>query len=163
MLRVITAAILYLAPHVSQHQAKRYADSVWFEARWYRLDPLMIVAIAHAESEWNQRARSPTGDYGLMQIHVDRKSSNHFWGRKKLLLLHRFNIREGARKISMWKRYHYRRCRRRRYHPYWAHYKWGSKIKSRAYDRRVLKIYRRIKNKLGLERKRVAKRRRRRK
>jgi soluble lytic murein transglycosylase-like protein len=47
----------------------RYAAMIEREARRYRLDPALVVAIIHQESRWDPRARNArSGAAGLMQI-----------------------------------------------------------------------------------------------
>lgn len=180
VLHALISAILYLAPHVGPNQARHYANAIWFEARWYRVDPFLVVALAHAESGFVRTARSKSHDYGLMQIHVT--PGTRFHGHRRLLFLHRFNIREGTRLLAMWRNYHSSRCKTKRRirsktrsrirsdhpywtkprsgHPYWAHYKWGRRVKTRAYALRVGRIYRSVlKFKLGRKRKRRRKKR----
>jgi len=45
-----------------------YADEISQAARQYALDPALVRAIIHAESDFNARARSPKGAMGLMQL-----------------------------------------------------------------------------------------------
>lgn len=147
MLDAIAAAILWVSPHVGS-KADEYADLVAFEAKWYGVHPLLIVAVAYTESRWRRRAKGPSNDYGLMQIHVGRRRSNRFYRREKALFVPRINIREGTRLLAMWKRFHNRWCRRRGKkrsgHLYWSHYKWGSKVRSKKYERVVNQTYRRL-------------------
>lgn len=125
---ILVAAILWLSPHQDFATANYYADLIAFESRWYDIHPFVVVAITHVESGWNPTKVSRTNDWGLMQVHVARRGSNRFLGREKLLRDPRVNIREGVRILAMWKRVHRRWCKGE--HPYWAHYKYGKKVKA---------------------------------
>lgn len=135
---LIVSAIVWLAPAQPHETVKTYADLIRFEARWYDVDPMLVVAIIQVESGWNARKRSKTNDYGLMQVHVARRGSSNFWRREKELYDPRTNIREGTRLLAMWKRYHETWCKGD--HPHWAHYKWGKKVGEISHALKVLKL-----------------------
>lgn len=135
----ILAAILWLAPHQSHTAVKRYADLIAFEAKWYKVDPLLVVALIHIESNWHPRKKSVTNDYGLLQVHVARRGSATFLGREKDLYEPRTNIREGVRILAMWKNYHEKHCPGE--HPYWAHFKWGKRVKHIDHAIKVRELY----------------------
>jgi len=123
----LVAAVMWLAPAQSHKVTKTYADLIAFEAMWYDIDPLLIVSIIQIESGFKPNKKSPTNDYGLMQVHVARRGSGNFYGRERLLFDPRVNIREGTRILAMWRNYHNRWCKGD--HPWWAHYKWGKKVR----------------------------------
>jgi hypothetical protein len=131
----LISAILYLSPGMPHETVKHYADLIHFEAKWYRVDPMVVLAVIQIESGWKAKLRSVTNDYGLMQVHVARHGSADFYRREKELYDPRVNIREGIRILAMWREYHTTWCHGP--HAYWAHYKWGLKVKNDDHARRV--------------------------
>lgn len=129
MLHVVISALMALAPHLGHHKIKEYSDLIIFESGWYKMPPLLVVAFIHKESRWNPRKKSVTNDFGLMQVHVARRGSARFLGREKELYRPRTNIREGTRILAMWEGYHNKWCGKNPDHPFWAHQKWGRKVK----------------------------------
>jgi len=124
-----------------------WADLIVFEAKWYNVDPLLVVAIIHVESGWSPRKRSITNDYGLLQVHVSRHGSSNFYRRERELYDPRINIREGVRLLAMWKRYHNTWCKGP--HAYWAHYQYGRHVHSLEWTHKVARLYRRLVKKFG--------------
>ncbi|MBI5624145.1 MAG: transglycosylase SLT domain-containing protein [Elusimicrobia bacterium] len=57
-----------LVPDHLKVRAKRYSSQVHAAAERYGLDPALIYALMHTESEFNPKARSVAGAFGLMQI-----------------------------------------------------------------------------------------------
>lgn len=106
----------------------------------YDIDPLLALAVMYHESRFRPYINNPRfHDYGLMQIHCP--SRNYvLWCRdlKKLKTI-KYNIKIGIYILSTWKK----KCIKRHIHKYhWVrHYNWYSK----DYDKRVLKVYERIK------------------
>lgn len=150
-MKALVAAIIWLAPGLGG-DAARYADLIAFEARWYRVDPLLVVALIQVESGWKPRKRSVTNDYGLLQVHVSR-SCPRFKGRERELFDPRVGIREGVRILSMWREFHDRYCRRAKLsHPYWAHFKWGRRVRGINHATKVRKLYEALRNKFRVER-----------
>lgn len=142
MTAIIVKALLWLAPHLEPQTATEYAKIIAFEAEWYRVHPALVLAIGHGESRWRNGKVSQTNDYGLLQIHVSVRGSNRFYGREKLLFDPRINIREAFRILDMWRTYHKRWCRRA--HPFWAHYKWGRRVKNLEHTVETGKLYHRL-------------------
>jgi soluble lytic murein transglycosylase-like protein len=128
MIHYIASAIVWLSSFHSPEIVKKYADLIAFEAKWYKVHPFLVVSIIHIESKWKKNKKSITNDYGLMQVHVARNGSERFLGREKELFDPRTNIREGVRILAMWRKYHKTYCKDSS-HPFWAHYKWGKKVK----------------------------------
>lgn len=144
MMHLVISAIMMLAPQLGHSKIKEYSDLIVFEAGWYGVHPLLVVSFAHNESRWNPRKKSVTNDYGLMQVHVARRGSARFLGREKELYKPRINIREGVRILAMWKGYHERWCKGD--HPYWAHQKWGKKVKDDRRDSKVTRMFEHLKD-----------------
>jgi hypothetical protein len=135
--QAIQAAIQSLAPR--RVPAKRYARIIHREARRRDIDPFLIVAFIHIESTWNPRAKSPTTDYGLTQVHVAVNGSATFLGREEALYDPATNIREWGRLAVMWRNYHERTCKDD--HPWWAHLKFGYRVKNTEHADRVNVLY----------------------
>jgi len=138
--KIIATALLWLAPHLGQQKANHYAGIIEFESRWYKVHPALVLAIGHFESRWRNHKISPTNDYGLLQIHVNRRGSHRFYGREKELFDPRVNIREAFRILDMWRTYHNRWCKAA--HPYWAHYKWGRRVLGTKHTHKTRRLYR---------------------
>jgi len=142
MVAIILKALLWLAPHLGPQTATEYAKIIAFEARWYRVHPALVLAIGDGESKWRNGKVSTTNDYGLLQIHVNRRGSDRFYGREKELFDPRTNIREAFRILDMWRTFHNKWCKKAKLkHPYWAHYKWGRRVKSVAHTRKTKRLY----------------------
>lgn len=142
MTAIILKALLWLAPHLGPQTATEYAEIIAFEARWYRVHPALVLAIGDGESKWRNGKVSATNDYGLLQIHVSVRGSARFHGREKELFDPRTNIREAFRILDMWRTFHNRWCKKG--HPYWAHYKWGRRIKNVVHTRKTKKLFNRL-------------------
>ncbi len=140
-MKIILAAILWLAPHLGADRAELYAGLVAGHAEDAQLDPLLVVAIIQIESRFKATAKSKTADHGLMQVHVSRTTYKRYIGREGLLYDPDRNIRLGVRLLKVWKAYHDRTCSDAA-HPFWAHYKYGCRIPSRRKGKRVDALYR---------------------
>lgn len=134
--QAIQAAIQSLAPR--RVPAKRYARIIHWEARRRDIDPFLIVAFIHIESTWNPRAKSPTADYGLTQVHVAVNGSATFLGREEALYDPATNIHEWGRLAVMWRNYHRRECPHT--HLWWAHLKFGYRVKNTEHADRVWRL-----------------------
>jgi len=139
----LVTAIMWLAPQLGAATAGHYARLVEFETRWYKADPVVVLALIQVESQWNTRKRSRTNDYGLLQVHVARRGSSRFYGRERELYDPRVGIREGVRLLDMWRRYHVRKCAEAA-HPYWAHMKWGYTVRDTRHAERVQAVVDRL-------------------
>lgn len=139
---MLVKIILALAPFLSQGTASSYARHVEHQARTKRIDPVLVLAVIWVESRFRSRARSRTNDYGLMQLHVSRRTHRRFRGREKLLFQPKRNIRLGAAMLKFWRWHHRTRCKGR--HHWVGHYNMGVYVQSRLYERKVKRALKRI-------------------
>ena len=138
----VNAAITDLAPRVSAKKRMTYSAHIAINSYVEDLDPLRVVAIMDRESSFRARVISSTNDYGLMQVHWQRGPWMNGLSRRDLLNP-AINIRAGIGELV-----HIRnRCDNRRGHGghHWiGHYKWGNVVKTRSYERKILRTYRRL-------------------
>lgn len=139
-MKIVLAAILWLAPHLGAERAELYAGLVTGHAEDAKIDPLLVVAIIHIESRFKATAKSKTRDHGLMQVHVSKTTYKRYLGREHLLYDPDRNIRLGIRLLKIWSDYHSRSCAGAT-HPYWAHYKYGTWIPRARKGKRVDALY----------------------
>ena len=143
MLNIIMAAILWLQPTVPSKTVKLYATTIKEASEFYRVDPLLVVAIIHRETggSWDRRTQSKTRDYGLMQIRVVGDSNALFQGKEYLLFDPSINIWRGTYLLYKFREWHREHCKPG-HHAYWAHHMWGfRKPLSREPEERVKKVY----------------------
>jgi len=139
------SAIRGLAPGLPRVVARKYAKIIDRETSKKLIDPLLLVAFIHSESNWRKRLRSFTNDYGLAQVHVAERGSATFLGRETELYDPSTNIKEWCRLASMWRNYHYRTCNKD--HNWWSHLKWGYLIKESKTSGNIERIYDLLKKK----------------
>jgi hypothetical protein len=125
----IVAAILFLAPQLTPAEAGFYARLVDYEASQAGIHPFLVVAIVQQESGWNRRAKGPTADHGLCQVHVSKTTNPELLGHEHLLYDPMLNLHYCTRMMVFWRAWHHGRCYPSHSHPWWSHLKWGRKIK----------------------------------
>lgn len=139
-MRFVLAAILWLCPELASATASRYAGLIAEHSEVHSVDPLLVVAVIHTESRFVAHAKSPTNDYGLMQLHVSARSVKRYRVRERLLFNPERNVRLGVKLLSMWRGHHATRCRRKTY-PFWSHCKYGIHVPRRRGGKRVDALY----------------------
>lgn len=142
-IKIVLAAILWIAPQVPRSTASRYAEIIRREARRHELDPLLVVALIQRESRWRPRAKSRTHDFGLLQVHVSRTTHASYLRAPERLFKPALNIKLGVRLLALWKRFHARSCKGKK-HPWWSHYQHGVRVRNAASGRRVRAVYLRL-------------------
>lgn len=145
MTTLIVTAILWLAPQVSPADARSWGEQIHREADRWDVDPLLVLAVIQRESGWNPRAKSPTNDYGLMQVHVSKTTYSGYLHRPERLFNPKLNIRLGIRLMGIWRNYHAGHCGGdKATHPFWAHFKYGRRIPRKRKGKKVDAIYREL-------------------
>jgi hypothetical protein len=145
---IVLAAILWLAPQLPQSTARNYAGLIAWNAEKRGIDPLLVVAIIHVESRWDERAVSAKSSWGLAQIHVSATTNPELRGYEKALFNPAVSIHHAVRMLAMWKAWHEKSCGNRK-HPHWAHYQGGYRtgsLRNRAWVRKVRKVYAALRN-----------------
>lgn len=128
-MKIVLAAILFLAPHLKAGEAQLFARLIDYEAAQAKIPALLVVAIVQMESGFNARARGPTADHGLAQVHVSKTNYPELLGHEYLLYDPVINIHLSVKLMKFWRRWHDTRCYPAHHHPWWSHLKWGKKIK----------------------------------
>jgi len=135
----VDLAIKELHPGLSSSKRNEYARIITLESYRSEIDPLLVVSLIDRESDFRNLPENSTKDYGLMQLH---------WQHVKWFKGHRprdlmdvsFNVHVGIAQMAYWKS----RCtgkRGIRGHHWIGHYKWGNFVRSRRYDRGIMKTY----------------------
>ncbi len=131
------------AKHLSASERVSYALYIVEASAATGVDPYLITAVMWHESAFQAQEVSPSRDYGLMQVHWQRlhPEVGEDWlvGLTPAMLLDpRTNILAGARELAHQRAY----CRGQRHdprdHPWWAHHKWGTVVRSPAYGQAIL-------------------------
>lgn len=152
LLKLIAAAILFIAPQVGQSRASIYARYINTYASRHKVDPFLVVAIIQHETNFRSvqgKCKRCRRDWGLMQLHVDKHTHAEYRGKEKLLLQPKRNIRLGVRLLAWWRAQHRRKCKRfHRYHWWVKHYKYGYHVPHRKRWGTLLRIYNRIRKRV---------------
>lgn len=132
------------ARHLSQEERLEYSIYIVEAARVNKLDPYLVTAVIWHESKFQKGVKSPTKDYGLLQVHWQKlyPQLGEDWLvglTRESLMDPMTNIFAGTRQLA-----HIRSsCRRRHHdtqdHPWWAHHKWGNVVKTPAYGLAIQK------------------------
>lgn len=64
----VEGTIRHLVPGLDQKHIPVIAEAVLSSAKEYKIDPDLVLAIAHEESRFNPSATSPVGAIGVMQV-----------------------------------------------------------------------------------------------
>jgi len=151
----VLAVVAFLAPHLEDKTFKeitwrQYTRIIVRESRRHHIDPLLVTAIIHTETarSWRASVRSPTHDFGLMQVHVSKNSHPHLLGFEEVLFDPATNVRYGVQTLAMWKKYHVQNCDDSK-HPFWSHYQWGYRVRSLAWTEKVSDLYNDLINRFG--------------
>lgn len=144
---LLAVALLWLAPHLGEPTALRYAAVVSREANQHLLDPLLVLAYVQGESQWRARLVSRTHDHGLGQVHVSETTNHELMGQQDALLHPEYNLAVTASMMRMWRDHHGARCKchpavallpgelRRPWCHHWLeHMKWGRIVRWRGAD-----------------------------
>lgn len=154
-MKTIMAAILWLAPFLTQGEARLYATLVDHEAREAAIHPLLVVAIVQMESGWNRYARSKTdgADYGLAQVRVSKSQYPELIGHEYLLYDPAINLHLAVKLMRYWRDYHISHCYPSHHHPWWSHLGWGHRVKDggRSARKRAGQLYLRLLAKFGAD------------
>lgn len=115
--KLFMALIIVTHPNPKSKTIKPIAKNICYYANKRKLDPYLILGLIRHESNFRTRCVSRTNDYGLMQINIKYR-------RYKCNLFNiRCNIKEGTKKMAIWKRAFSRRSR-----THWLrHYNWNNK------------------------------------
>jgi hypothetical protein len=136
----IKEAIFLLNAALSPSDVAKISNSILATAENLKIQPLLIVALIHAESRFGIHARSGR-NYGLGQVRVSPTVNRHLLGKERVLFDPEVNIRHMARLLAYWKGYHRRHCRGG--HHWISHYQHGKRVRDGgASGGRVLAIYR---------------------
>lgn len=149
-MKTIMAAILWLAPFLTQGEAQLYATLVDYEAGKAAIHPLLVVAIVQMESGWNHKAKGRTDDYGLAQVHVSKNQYPQLLGHEYLLYDPVINLHLAIQLMKYWRNHHDGNCYPSHRHPWWSHLRWGHKVKDGGRStRKREKLYQQLLDRFG--------------
>lgn len=114
----------------------------------YKIDPLIIAAVIYGESRFQNLRKNKTRDYGIMQVHWQRRAWTIPWLKKlKRADLYDIatNINAGTWELTTWRTLCRKRGHKAHQHKWWGHYQQGNVIKSRRYGRAINYFYHRLK------------------
>lgn len=137
MLEIVLAALFVLHPNPSS-AVQKYAEIIVEESAKVEIDPLLVVALIHREGNWNHKAKSGKGDFGLMQVRA--KAHPRYRSRPQLLLDPRVNISVGVSILAYWREYHQKNCSKTK-HPWWSHYQHGVRVRNNGSGMRVKRLW----------------------
>lgn len=132
---------LSMAPHArytAPHNILAYSIHIVEASIETGLDPHLIAAVMWKESDFRNLPRSPTDDYGLMQVHWQPRVK---WLRgltPEDLMDPRTNVLVGARELEAARRFCLGKGHSQDDHYWWGHYKWGLVVRSPKYAQNVL-------------------------
>lgn len=139
----LACAILALQPSREPERARAYAEVHVEMGRRYNLDPVLLAAVAEVETNHRHRRVGDHGTaFGLYQIRCKKPECKAL--RDDLLRAADLGAAELARERA---RYGGRRCCR--FHPWYAHHKWGGIVRTAAYGAKVAATRERVERLLG--------------
>lgn len=138
----LSSAIEPNSKHLTEEERFEWSYYMVEAGRQYAVDPYFVAAHAWHESNWTNLDRNATNDYGVMQVHWQRLSTNEHWLdglTTQDLMDPRTNIFAGVQELAHLRQF----CASLRHsdHYWWAHSKWGVVVGSRAYDQAVFWQY----------------------
>jgi hypothetical protein len=138
MLESVIAAILLVHPNPTPSIAKYYATVIVEHAVPADIDPYLLVALAFRESNFNPKAESGVGDYGLLQIRA--RALPQFRRNHRPLLDPVTNIKVGVEILRYWRKHHASQCGKSPKHYWYSHFQWGNRVGNNASGRRVERL-----------------------
>lgn len=125
------ASVEAAAPNLPPEKTFQYAETIAKESLKFNIDPQVVVAVIWHESNFRNLPVNETEDRGLMQVHWYPGSPWLKGLKPDDLMRPRVNIRAGVHELAYWKKYHEENCSNS--HQWFAHYKWGYKVKNHKY------------------------------
>ena len=133
---LIVYSITSAAPKVPTVRAHDIADMIVRESTREQVDPVLVVAVMWHESGFRNLPVNATKDRGLMQVHWSPGAPWLAGLSPRDLMDPATNVRAGVRELAWWRGQHEKRCDDSK-HFWWAHYKWGYRVKDRRYGRAI--------------------------
>jgi len=153
----LARSIAQVHPYLPKRKRLRYSLAIVKAAKYYRVDPVLLAAMAYQESSFRENlGRGPAGEYGIAQI------CEH-WLRKPDFVK-RFGHRKPADLNNPFKAFHYmawilstlKNSVKSKTLPYWTHYNSKSYVHRLAYSRKVQRHLDRLEGPFRQNRKKIS-------